>query len=335
MAAIIFSDICLAFKKYTKLNKDKCMTPIARRLLDYFTLNENIKNEKGEEYIIQPKEYIQFFKGEKDIYPNIKNGLNLYEIVSDIELSMSDAFDDLIFEDNYVDLATELLNLLENDEFISKELKEEIQEIDINDPYTIVAKVFIYALKNNNDRNYVATPKIEKRTINDTIKSINDLFEKLPEKVVLDIPSDVTDQELNYVREILDAISERTGVSLSVPSDLKSNPALKKYSDLFDRSRREYYAAEGIRESLKDTGLMDEKNEFEVLKNEAHDAVVDLFVDYTYSDSLECMIKVLNHITHVELRSLIATIPGWVQVSEKKGLCHILVNEKEMTWKDE
>lgn len=228
-----------------------------------------------------------------------------------------------------------MLILLEADDFISEDLKKEIQELDINDPYTIVAKIFIYAIKNNNERDYVEIPKIEKKTINDTIKSINDLFGKLPERVVLDIPSDVTDQELNYVREILDAISERTGVSLSVPADLKGNPALKKFSDLFDRSRREYYAAEGIRESLKDTGLLDERDEFEVLKNEAHDAVVDMFIDYTYSDSLDCMIKVLNHITHVELRSLIATIPGWVQVSEKKGLCHILVNEKEMTWKDE
>lgn len=330
---IIFSDVCQAFHKYTKLNKSQSMTKIASTLLDFFTLNGNILNGKGEEYFINPKEYIEFFKGEKDIYTNIKVGVESYNIIENIEENICVVFDDLVYADNHKKVAEYLLNLLQNDEVIDNNLKSEIMSLDINDPYTIVAKIFIYSMKNNNKREE-ATKKISNKSVDNTIKTIRKLFSQLPKKLVLEIPKDATEQELNYVVEILDAISERTGVLLSGPSDLRSNPKLKKYSELFDRDRKDYYAAESVRESLKDTNLFNGEDEFRNLKDEAKDAVADLFFE-DYKDSFECMTKVLNHITKVDLRSLIATIPGWVNVSEKKGLCHMLVNEKEITWKNE
>lgn len=330
---IIFSDVCHAFCEYTKLNKKQSMTKIASSLLDFFIEDESIKNEKGEAYYINPKEYIEFFKGEKDIYPNIKAGVESYDIIENIEDNICDAFDSLVLEENHQKVAQYLLKLLNEDKAIDKNLKKEIMSLDINDPYTIVAKIFIYSMKNNNKREQIAK-KISKKSIDSTIKNINESFSKLPKNVVIDIPDDVTEQELNYVTEILDAISERTGVALSVPSDLKNNPNLKKYSEFFDRNRKDYYAAEGIRESLKDTNLFEGQNEFKNLEDETKEAVADMFFE-TYTDSFERMTKILSHITHVELRSLIASIPGWVTTSEKKGLCHILVNEKEITWKDE
>lgn len=47
------------------------------------------------------------------------------------------------------------------------------------------------------------------------------------------------------------------------------------------------------------------------------------------------MTETLQYITTVSLSNLIAQIPGWVQASQKKGLCHMLVNEERMRWKDE
>ena len=45
------------------------------------------------------------------------------------------------------------------------------------------------------------------------------------------------------------------------------------------------------------------------------------------------MKSVLQHVTTVELSSLLARVPGLVGGAQKKGLCHILVNEERIKWK--
>ena len=114
----------------------------------------------------------------------------------------------------------------------------------------------------------------------------------------------------------------------------KTKDEYKKYKAQFDRHRKEYYAAESIRESLKDTRYVRIKDTFDDLKEDMYVAVIDV-VEESATTSYERMKKVLQHATSVPLDSFLMKIPGWIKGEERKGLCHILVNEERFNWKNE
>lgn len=333
MAQVTFSTVCNAFYRHMITPKK---AGISRRLLNYVIEDENIVNEKGQPYFIQRKEYTEFFNGTKNLYPILRNSVSYYSVRQNIEDNISDLFDDLIKEDEHELVAKELLEALKLDNEIDANLKSEIESLDINDPYSIVAKIYIYALGNNNKtvsapkKAEVVTPKDPEEAINEIIKLLGDL----PKPVALDIPPEISATEMVYVSAILEAFAEDSGVLLVSQDELISKSEYAKYKRQFDRYRREYYAAESIRESIKDTKLLKDKDYFEELENEAYDAVIDK-VEEPAATSYDRMTKVLSHATTITLSSLLARIPNWVRSNEKKGLCHILVNEERVKWKDD
>lgn len=309
---------------------------IARSLLSYVINDENVHNEKGEPYIIDRKEYTGFFDGTINLHNNLRSSVSFYSVRENIETNLSDLFDELIKEDEHDKVALELLEALNYDDAIDTKLKTEIQSIDISDPYSIVAKIYIYALGNNNKTGTVIKklPLVSDINPEKTVDEIIKLLSQLPKPVVIDIPAEITAAEMIYVSAILEAFAEDSGVSLISQDELISKAEYSKYKRQFDRYRREYYAAESIRESIKDTKLLKDKDYFEELENETFDAVIDK-VEEPASTSYERMTKVLSHATTITLSSLLAKIPDWVKSNEKKGLCHILVNEERIKWKDE
>lgn len=102
-----------------------------------------------------------------------------------------------------------------------------------------------------------------------------------------------------------------------------------KYYKNFERQRKYYYAAESIRQSTRDIFCDDE---FDILKSETFDAIIDACEDY-YENGFRRLNEVLKHVTKVHLtQSKITKIPGWVNTAEKKGLCHMLINDNEISW---
>ena len=82
---------------------------------------------------------------------------------------------------------------------------------------------------------------------------------------------------------------------------------------------------------MKDTKLDGEIATFKKLENDTYDAIIDK-VEESYPTSYKRMTTVLAHVTTVSLHSLIPI--EWLGNSEKKGICHILVNEGKIRWKE-
>ena len=44
------------------------------------------------------------------------------------------------------------------------------------------------------------------------------------------------------------------------------------------------------------------------------------------------MNTVMERVTFIPLNSLLMHLPGWIRAQERKGICHMLVNEEKIKW---
>lgn len=322
---VTFSMVCKIFHNHMR---KKEMTTIARALLNIFTEDEKVVNEKKEPYCIDTKEYIEFFKGEHDIYPNIKS-VAKQTSARNIEVAITNIFDDYIPDLEHEDVADELCKLIEEDTSIEEWRKTDVlKDVDI---YSQTAKIFLYAIENDNCMD--KKPKKKKLVkVKSTLEALREIIKALPKPVAIDIPEELTNSEMTYVSAILETFAEDAGVQVITKGDLLDKRKYSNYKLKFNRYRKDYYAAESIRESLKDTILPEDGDVFEELKSETYDAIIEKVED-TYDTSYSRMTKTLEYVCTISLNSLLAQIPGWVMASQKKGLCHMLVNEEKIRWK--
>lgn len=329
MAQITFSDVCKAFEAHAKTDN---MSFISRRLLKLITDQDGVLDNKGNKYHFKPKELIEFFRGQLDIYPNIRIAANNYSIAAKVDFDFEDACYDLLEDDKFDNVLNNLVELVKKDSKLTEAEKKEMLSADNYDLLRIGPKIFLYSLQNNNNTH--PKPKKAKKpaTIEGALDALKELIKKFPKPVAIEVPEKIDATEMVYVSAILEAFSEDAGVEVISQGELLSKLEYAKYKTKLDRYRTDYYRAEGIKESLKDTNLETEEGLFQKLEDETFDSIIDKVED-DYGTSYQRMNNVLEHVTTVELSSLLAKVPGLVQSSQKKGLCHILVNEERIRWK--
>ena len=110
---------------------------------------------------------------------------------------------------------------------------------------------------------------------------------------------------------------------------MEDTPVFKK--DL-SRRRKDYYAAETIREGTRDSFGDTEESNFSALKEDILDSVYDEYIKAHPSsmDRLNCVMSqaALSPANRCILLSKLA----WVSAREKKGVCHFLVKDGELKW---
>lgn len=268
------------------------MTAISRALQDIFTNDENVLNEKKEPYTINVKEYIEFFKGELEIYPNIKTAARNTNYTK-IEDDITSIFDNYVIFEEFDDVHSELCGFINADTSIEEWRRRDILSTD--DIYQAVAKIFLYAICNNN-KVVTSRPKKKKVTsVKATIESLKEIISSLPKPIKIDVPNELDTSEMTYVSAILEAFADDAGVQIITQGDLLSKAEYAKYRAKLDRYRQDYYAAESIRESLKDTNLSEEEDLFDELKDEAYMVIVDK-VESDYENSYKRMTETLIYV---------------------------------------
>lgn len=142
-------------------------------------------------------------------------------------------------------------------------------------------------------------------------------------------PEYVDTHEVIYVKELYKVYSEKTGEKYIKPEDLQSNIAINKN---FNRQRKCYYLAETIRRELRDTTLLDEIDGFDILKDEIYEGIIETH-DKDYDFAFDRLNTVIEHVTIVPLsQNLSDLLLNWIGPGEKKGVCHMLVNDKRISW---
>lgn len=150
---------------------------------------------------------------------------------------------------------------------------------------------------------------------------------ELPPKLVP--PTDVAQTELPYVTELLASFAEAENIAnISKETLSQLSP---KYQRNFIEQRENYYNAESIRRSVREV-FSDGEDDFIRLKDDTYAGISETCWD-NYDHGYARLLAVLKQVSQITLtKSYLTQISNWIGNSEKKGVCHMLVNDGKIRW---
>ena len=103
----------------------------------------------------------------------------------------------------------------------------------------------------------------------------------------------------------------------------------------YSSQRKAYYQAEYVKHVARET-FADGDSQFTALKEDAYAGIEDTYYDEDHATGYDRLKAVLDRITTISLtKSALINVVGLIGNLEKKGICHILVNdEKIKSWVD-
>lgn len=145
--------------------------------------------------------------------------------------------------------------------------------------------------------------------------------------VVLSVPTQIENQELDYIRALFEAYSDYLKCIVSEESHIKDN--LLCYKD-FNLQRKRYFSAESIKRFVRDT--FTSVDEFAVLEDEVFAGVIDT-IDDIYSNGLDCLKAVMRQVTSINTsKCILDSKLNYIGNTERQGVCHMLVNDGKIKW---
>lgn len=138
-------------------------------------------------------------------------------------------------------------------------------------------------------------------------------------------PQEVVEQEIPYVKELMAAYGEAEGIGSFTKDTLRQY--VDKYGEHFNRQRKDFYAAESVRQGTREAYGETDPDQFEVLKEETYDGVVDVW-EQDHRNGYVRLSKVLAQAAQIRIdRCWLCRDTDWIGNSQKKGVCHVLVND--------
>lgn len=330
----------LNFATYAKtIKKGMCNATnieVTKLLLDFIVNEETVLNKEGDQYHINNYYVNKWINQHTDIPATIKKAASCPKIISKSE----DYFDNIVINtlspQMELDTYSTLLKLIKNDTTMSNHIKNNLINLyKDNELGKFLSHTFLYALQKNNKTSHKKnkllqeddeTKSITYSFIEDNLNKLNEIYNKFPSPEKLEPPARLEDHEMTYALELLAAYADKEGVLEISKEDLKKYP---KYYKNFQRQRTYYYAAESIRQLTEYVFCADE---FKILKSETLDAIIETYED-DYENGFIRLNEVLKHVSKIQLNeSILTKIPGCLNIFQKKGICHMLVNDKEITW---
>jgi hypothetical protein len=144
------------------------------------------------------------------------------------------------------------------------------------------------------------------------------LPERLPPLQVPSIPGQI---EIVYVRQLLDAYAEHVKAKVDGPSDIPAT-----LTGHFDRSRRDFFHAESLREFSRDNLPA---GEFESLQNLIHSHVADV-VESQHADGYRRVVATTREARLLPIDS--HALKDCINSNDKTGICHQLANNGLIKW---
>lgn len=325
-----FSSYAKAIQKAIPKSTNKDVTTL---LIGFIIDNESVLNKNGEPYNLSGNTVYQWWHQNEDI----PNGIKSAAVSPAVSSGAIDYFENNIIPtispQKELDLYHELRSIIETDTEISDDTRNDFLELHENNNLTeFLVETFLYALQKDNKKTSHIKPKFKASdaiNLEEDIANLQKLIQKFKKPKALAPPKYFNENEMAYVSELLAAYIDDNGKKTIKREDITNHP---KYGENFQRHRKDYYAAETIRQSSRDILLDNEKDEFNILKEETYDGIIDVHED-DYINGYKRLKSVMKHVTSVHLnKSILNRLPGWISTSEKKGICHILVNDGKIKW---
>jgi DNA-binding winged helix-turn-helix (wHTH) protein len=142
--------------------------------------------------------------------------------------------------------------------------------------------------------------------------------------VKLEPLSTLAPQELPYINALCEVYAEKLNKVVTPDTIDTLDTNLRRH---YSEQRKAYYSAESIQRSMREV-FADGEKQFDVLKSDAYDGISDTYLDDRYHTGYERLMAVLDKITNITLnKSSLINVIGLIGNLEKKGICHILVND--------
>lgn len=173
----------------------------------------------------------------------------------------------------------------------------------------------------------------KKPKTDNALQLINDIEQKiklLPRPVTIPVPETATSDEQIYIEELYTAYGDAEGIDDFSEGNLGDFP---EYADDLEDRRIDYYAADAIRRGVLELGDGKLGNQFEILKSETLSGVKDT-ARCRHPNAYECMLAVMEQAAVLTVENyLLHSSPYWISAAVKKGVCHHLVNDRQLMWK--
>ena len=325
----------LNYKSYYEAFKlgvvDDGFTPVARLL--FFPLFDPLGeivlcDENDVPYEANNKNSSAWGNGTESIPQKIQTEIGKNEtLVLLINHFNSNGFKDAISDAKEDEMYEAMLALVKECDNISDSKKKALLKYYSGlGSYEFLARVFQRAVLGDNK---VASSKRRKKAADKEADSVVE-FDKLVrrKKPEAKVPKRVQQTEIKYVMQLYAAYSEATGKPIKKASDLDS----LDYRDDFEHHRKNYYKAELVCRETRDSVRPDEASPIEELKNEVEEGIYETRRK-PYDDALHKVDAVMEQASKVPISSWVddATF-RWIGPAEKKGVCHILVNDERFKW---
>lgn len=134
----------------------------------------------------------------------------------------------------------------------------------------------------------------------------------------------LTGQDLPYIYALCDVYAEKLNCFIT-PDTIDSMPST--YIKDLERQKKAFYSAEYVHHSAREV-FADGEQEFQALKDDAYHGIEATYFNLDYANGYARLRAVLEKITSTTLnKSNLINIAGLIGNLEKKGICHILVND--------
>ena len=145
---------------------------------------------------------------------------------------------------------------------------------------------------------------------------------KLPVQLVP--ASDLSSQELPYINALCEVYAEKLQKEIT-PDMIDTLPT--SFRRFYADQRKAYYSAESVHRSVREV-FAEGESQFSALKDDAYEGISATFFDDRHQSGYARLQAVLEKITNTTLtKSSLMNIVGLISNLEKKGICHMLVND--------
>ncbi len=275
----------------------------------------DLSNKKGDAITVNKSTASKIVNRQRGGNPNktIRNNSDKPAVLSSIENYFGNNIVKRLLSGTEDDLIQRLSVIIQNDSGISEAKQTELLALANKKTLAkFLASVFLYSLSRNNVLDD-ASPKKKPNAKGE--------LEDIP------VPDMVSQNETKYTDALLAAYGQVEGITTFTVDMLDSYP---EHKDNFTAQRKYYFAAEAVRRGTRDLYGPKEKDQFEVLKEEMYEGVTEVWEDDA-KNGLVRMRKVLAQATRTSLdKCLICRDTTWVGNSQRKGVCHFLVEDNRL-----
>lgn len=197
-----------------------------------------------------------------------------------------------------------------------------------------LAEVYLFAICNGTNKidtvDSIAVTK--KKKSKDQFEALDELeasINRLPTPVQKTPPKQILKEEQTYISELYAAYGDREGIKDFCENHLAQYQEYKE--DREDR-RIDYFAADSIRQGIRELQSDKYANQFTILKDETWAGIKNT-ARKSYPDGYEKMLSVMEQAAVIQVAQYtLSRSPNWISNRIKMGVCHFLVNDNILKW---